>query len=87
MDLGYTEFGQARGCGRDETVKFNVYGRFQVEVERDHDRWVAYRVSLGKRSALQELAIPGDLSREEIPTYLDAFFHELAGPGQSVVEV
>jgi hypothetical protein len=68
-------------------MRFDVYGRFHVEVVRDDDRWLAYRVALGKRSRLEELAIPGDLSREEIPSYLDAFFHELAGPGQRVMEV
>ena len=32
-------------------MKFDVYGRFQIEVRREGDRWVAYRSALGKRTS------------------------------------
>ena len=31
------------------TVKFDVYGRFQVEVVREAERWQVYRLAPGKR--------------------------------------
>ncbi len=66
------------------TMKFNVYGRFQVEVLRDADGWVAYRTALGKRTKIQ-LAIPGDIrTPQEIARYLDDMFHEAARPGEAV---
>lgn len=68
-------------------MRFDIYGRFQVEVLRDDGRWVAYRAALGKRSEVEDLVIPGDLSEQEIPGYLDAFYHELAQFGQKVVPI
>lgn len=68
-------------------MKFDIYGRFQVEVERNDGRWVAYRLALGKRSKIDDFVIPDDLSAQEIPGYLDAFYHELARYGHRVVEI
>ena len=65
-------------------MKFNIYGRFQVEVRRGHDSWVVYRLELGKRGRMNDVFIPGDLAEDEIATYLDDIFHELAGIGQRV---
>lgn len=41
-------------------MRFDVYGRFQIEVRRETDQWVAYRIDLGKRTRLN-LAIPEEL--------------------------
>ena len=65
-------------------LRFNVYGRFKLEVRRENNTWVAYRADLGKRSRVDDLAIPGDLPAEELVSYLDAFYHEYAEPGQHV---
>jgi hypothetical protein len=65
-------------------VKFNIYGRFQIEVHREDDSWVAYRAVLGTRRRVEELVIPCELTTEELAAYLDAFFHEYAEPGQRV---
>jgi hypothetical protein len=64
-------------------MKFDVYGRFQLEVVREKDRWAVYRLGLGKR-APADLAIPSWVAPNEIATYLDDLLHELAGPDQSV---
>ncbi len=45
------------------TIKFDVYGRFQIEVHREADVWVAYRIALGKRMRIDDLAIPGKSRR------------------------
>ena len=65
-------------------MKFNIYGRFRLEVIRENDSWVAYRVEPGKRAKMNDLVIPTTLAAEEISTYLDDRFHELSGPGQRI---
>lgn len=68
-------------------MKFDVYGRFQIEVRQEAGDWVAYRIALGKRMRLN-IAIPREIQKsEEIARYLDDLFHEAARPGQSVSEV
>ena len=65
-------------------MRFDVYGRFRLEVQRENDSWVVYRLSLGRRVKLNDLFVPNVLAAEEIATFLDDIFHELSGPGQSV---
>jgi hypothetical protein len=65
-------------------MRFNIYGRFQVEVRREDGCWVAYRSDLGKRMRLDDVVIPADLATDDIAIYLDDVFHEYAGFGQSV---
>ena len=65
-------------------MKFDVYGRFQLEVAREGDTWVVYRVVPGKRIRAEDLTIPSEIQPSEIATYLDDLFHEGAAPGTSV---
>lgn len=66
-------------------MKFDVYGRFQIEVRREDNHWVAYQVALGKRTRVTTLAIPPEIhTSAEIARYLDDLYHEVARPGQSV---
>jgi len=65
-------------------MKFNVYGRFRLEVQRENEAWVVYRLDLGKRVKANNLIIPSTLEANEIATFLDDIFHELSGPGQGV---
>jgi hypothetical protein len=65
-------------------MKFNIYGRFQVDVRRESDSWVAYRSELGKRTLLNDVVIPSNLTAQELATYLDDIFHEFAKLGESV---
>ena len=67
------------------TVRFDVYGRFQVEVSREADHWVAYRIAPGKRIRIHDLVLPGEIqTSQQIARYLDDLYHEAARPGQSV---
>jgi hypothetical protein len=68
-------------------VKFDVYGKLRIEVVREGDRWVAYRLELGKRSQLNEVVIPPSLPASDISVYLDDLYHEGAVPGQTVREI
>ena len=65
-------------------MKFNIYGRFQLDVRRENDAWEVYRLEPGKRAKVNDLVIPPTLDANEIAIYLDDIFHELAGPGQNV---
>ncbi|MEW7848162.1 hypothetical protein AB2N08_05620 [Massilia aurea] len=65
-------------------MKFNIYGRFQVDVRRENDSWVVYRSELGKRTRLNDVVIPPNLETQELATYLDDIFHEFAKLGENV---
>lgn len=65
-------------------MKFDIYGRFRIEVLREGGAWVAYRPGSGTRVHAGSLHIPPDLTAGEIAAFLDDLFHELAGPGQHI---
>jgi hypothetical protein len=65
-------------------MKFDVYGRFQLEVVREGDNWVAYRLGSGKRVVASELIIPPSVQAGEVASFLDDLLHELSGPGGCV---
>jgi hypothetical protein len=65
-------------------MRFNIYGRFQLEVRRENDSWEVYRLEPGKRVKVNDLVIPSSLNSDEIATYLDDIFHELSGFGQRI---
>ena len=68
-------------------MKFNIYGRFRLEVRRENGAWTVYRAELGKRTRLHDVVVPQHLAAEEIATYLDDVFHEYAGIGQAVEQL
>ncbi len=65
-------------------MKFNIYGRFQLEVRRKDESWEVSRVASGKRVTMDDVLIPPNLQSEEVATYLDDIFHELSGRDQRV---
>ena len=65
-------------------MKFNIYGRFQLDVRRENDSWIVYRSELGKRARLNDVAIPSNLVAQELATYHDDMFHEFAKFGENV---
>jgi hypothetical protein len=65
-------------------MKFNIYGRFPVDVRRENDSWVVYRSELGKRTPLNDAVIPPNLVAHDLATYLDDIFHEFAKLGETV---
>jgi hypothetical protein len=68
-------------------MKFDIYGRFQVEVRRENGEWIVNRAELGKRTRLNDVIIPPDVAAQEIATWLDDVFHEYAGVGQTVEQL
>jgi hypothetical protein len=65
-------------------MKFNIYGRFQVDVQREGDAWVVYRTELGKRTPLNDIVIPPDVMAYELATFLDDIFHEFSKLGETI---
>lgn len=65
-------------------MRYNVYGRFQVEVVRQQGRWKAFKLAPGIRRDLPNIVFPDDLMEDEIATFLDDIFHELARPGDAI---
>lgn len=65
-------------------MRFSVYGRFKLDVIREGNQWIAYRLEFGKRVKVSEFAVPSSLCEAEIGTYLDDIYHEMAKPGQRV---
>jgi hypothetical protein len=65
-------------------MRFNIYGRFQVEVRRENDSWAVYRSEAGKRTLLNDVVVPPNLTSDELATYLDDIFHEFAKVGDHV---
>ena len=69
-------------------MKFDVYGRFQLEVRWEIDHWSAYSLAPGKRVRVSSLVIPTDIqTAEEIARYLDDLYPEAATPGKKVSEI
>ncbi len=68
-------------------MKFDIYGKFQLDIRREGDAWAAYRSEAGKRVRAEELAIPPDVSGDELPAYLDDVYHELSRPGDEISRI
>ncbi len=66
-------------------MKFDVYSRFVVQVERVDGRWRLWRIGpSGLRRRVDDLAIPSNCRPQEIPVYLDDMYHEFSMPGSEI---
>ena len=65
-------------------MKFDIYGRYVLEVVREHGGWVVYRVTNERRRREPNLIVPDDMTEDRIATYLDDMLHEAAGSGDTV---
>jgi hypothetical protein len=68
-------------------MRFDVYGRYRIEVERRGGRWVVLRVGDGTRVPLPDVAIPPDVPPERVEQHLNDLLHELAAPGRELRRV
>jgi len=66
---------------------FDVYGRFDIEVLREHGHWVAYRVAPGLRLRDYDTVLASEAIEADLATLLDDTFQELAIPGHSIRRV
>ena len=70
-------------------MRFDIYGRYQLEVVRESECWVAYRFDLdqlqsGKRRLMSNFSIPSSMNPNEVQVYLDDMLHEFAGPEDAI---
>ena len=68
-------------------MRFDVYGRFELEVVREELSWAVYRRHEGRRQPMPDIVIPPSLGAAAIPRFLDDLLHELARPGQAIRRV
>lgn len=65
-------------------MRFDIYGRFELEVIREDGRWIIHRLEHRRRRKVSDFVIPSELRADEIATYLDDMFHEWAGHGDII---
>lgn len=66
------------------TVRFSIYDRFFIEIERVSGRWRAFRPGDGTRRPEPDLVIPPDVDAASLQRFLEDVYHEYARPGHSV---
>ncbi len=68
-------------------MRFNIHGRFVLEITRENDGWGVFHLSEGKRRRAHDVVIPPDLQPAEMSVYLDDLFHEIARPDTSIERI
>lgn len=68
-------------------MKFDIYGKFELLIQREGNQWIAYRTGNGLRRKEDNLAIPSSLSESEILTFLDDIYHEWATPDKTLRKI
>ncbi|WP_454674436.1 DUF7661 family protein [Achromobacter pestifer] len=68
-------------------MKFDIYGRFQLDIEREGNSWAVYRSNLGKRVRSTDIAVPAEIAAGELSDYLDDIYHELSPPGGKIIRL
>ena len=68
-------------------MRFDIYGRYQLEVIREGDSWKIYRLGVGRRAPVHNLVIPPGAQPHELEMWLDDLLHELAEPGRAIHRV
>lgn len=63
--------------------RFDVFGRYVLDVRRVDGRWVAFRVGEGKRRPVN-LHVPSDFDDAELDRYLEDLLHESGRPDTSL---
>ena len=57
-------------------MKFDIYGKFQLQVERENGRWHVYKLGNGYRTPEHDIVIPSEVPSEDLTGFLDDLFHE-----------
>jgi hypothetical protein len=65
-------------------MKFDIYGRYQLDIVRSKDSWIILRVEEGKRRPETDMIIPASVTENDLMEYLEDLLHELARPGQRI---
>ena len=68
-------------------MKFDIYGKFQLQIVREQGRWQVYKLGNGYRTPVHDIVIPSTVSPEDLTSFLDDIFHEAATSGTRVGEI
>ena len=65
-------------------ARFDVYGRYQLQIERHENRWLVYVLGDGKRREHPNIFIPPDTAENALTAYLEDLLHEEGAPGRMI---
>jgi hypothetical protein len=68
-------------------MKYDMYGRFQLEVLRENGAWKVYHIGQGVKSLAHDVVLPHDLAADEVAIFLDDLFHESDTSGRGINEL
>jgi hypothetical protein len=85
--LSAEPLGCAKSCHGEACLRFDIYGRYQLEVIREGDSWKIYSPGVGTRAPVHSLVVPPEAQPHEIEMWLDDLLHELAEPGRTIRRV
>lgn len=68
-------------------ARFDVFGRYVIDVERRDDRWVVYLRGEGKRREHPTLLIPPEIPEDRLAGYLEDQLHEEGRPGTIIQRI
>ncbi len=68
-------------------IKFDIYGRYQLAVERTQGKWIIFRSEGGKKRLEFDIIIPSDVSEADVPACLEDLLHEYALPGRAITRI
>lgn len=69
------------------SLRFDIYGRFEIEIEPTANGWVGYRRGSGVRRLAEELVFPQGIKEDELEIFLDDIYHESALPGSAIKRI
>ncbi len=65
--------------------RFDVYGRFRIDLEYRDGAWTAWFVGdEGTRRPAPDVPLPSELAEADLPVHLEDVFHEHGAPGRTV---
>jgi hypothetical protein len=67
-----------------ESMKYNIYNHFVIEIIRKNGFWKAFRLGEGIKIPENNLIIPPELDEADLITFLDDMFHEFSRPGKLI---
>jgi hypothetical protein len=67
--------------------RFDVYGRFVIEVARAGNRWTVCYVGDGLKRPAHDIQLPPEADEQSLADHLDILLHEYGAPGQSIRQI
>lgn len=68
-------------------MRFDIFSRYELDVEGRDDRWVVYQLGEGARRENPSVFIPSHVPEEEVARFLEDLLHEEGHPGGAVRRV